>query len=77
MNVMTKAELHDIVDQLPDDAVEGASFLLRRVVTRQLDPTQAWVWTEEWLCKLNGSVADIQAGRVNRFGSDEEFFEAL
>lgn len=74
---MTKAELHDIIDQLPDDAVEGASFLLRRVVTRQLDPTQAWVWTEEWLGKLNESLADIQAGRVKRFGSDEEFFEAL
>ena len=61
---MTKGELHELVDQLPDDAVEGVSLLLKRVAAHQIDPTQAWVWSEQWQRKLSASIADLQAGRV-------------
>ncbi|MHB8672051.1 MAG: hypothetical protein ACYDAD_16095 [Acidimicrobiales bacterium] len=74
---MTKAELHQIIDELPDDAVEGASVLLRRVVLNQLDPTQAWAWSQEWQAKLDASLLDIQNGRVTQYSSGEEFLEAL
>lgn len=66
-----------MVDQLPEDAVEGASLLLKRVAMHQLDPAQAWVWTDEWQAKLNASLADLEAGRVQQYGSGEEFLEAL
>jgi hypothetical protein len=74
---MTKAELHQIVDELPDDAVEGASVLLKRVALRQLDPAQAWAWSPEWQARLEASLLDVQAGRVTQYSSDEEFLETL
>ena len=74
---MTKAELHELVDQLPDDAVDGASLLLKRVAAHQLDPAQAWVWSEEWQGKLSASLEDLQTGRLKTYGSGEEFLEAL
>jgi hypothetical protein len=77
MAPMTKAELHEIIDQLPEDAVEGASFLLKRLATHQIDPAQAWVWTDEWQARLNASLVDLQRGRVQRYESVEEFLEAL
>jgi hypothetical protein len=74
---MTKAELHEIVDQLPEDALEGASLLLKRVAMHQLDPAQAWVWTDEWQAKLNASLVDLQRERIQHYWSSEEFLEAL
>ena len=74
---MTKAELHELVDQLPDDAVDGASLLLKSVAAHQLDPAQAWVWSEEWQRKLSASLEDLQTGRLKTYDSGEEFLEAL
>ena len=42
---MTKAELHKLIDELPDTAVEGAGVLLRGIVKGPIDPDQAWFWT--------------------------------
>ena len=74
---MTKAELHQIVDELPENAVDGASILLKRVALGQLDPTQAWAWSPEWQAKLEASLLDVQAGNVTHYSSDEEFLGAL
>jgi hypothetical protein len=41
------------------------------------DPDQAWFWTPEWQAKEREADADIAAGRVTRFESDEEFLDAL
>jgi hypothetical protein len=46
---MTKPELHDLVDSLPDSAVDGAGVLLRSLADGKIDPDQAWFWTSEWL----------------------------
>lgn len=45
---MTKTELHELVDELPDDAVDGAAVFLRSFASGRLDPEQAWFWNSEW-----------------------------
>jgi hypothetical protein len=41
------------------------------------DPDQEWFWSEEWQRGERQAQADIAAGRVRHFGSDEEFFAYL
>lgn len=74
---MTRAELHKLVDDLPDDAVAGAGLLLRGIIEGPLDPDQAWFWTPEWQRGEREADADIAAGRGTRYNSDEEFLAAL
>ena len=74
---MTKAELYHLVDELPDDAVAGTAVLLKRIAHRQLDPDQAWVWSDEWQEQLRESVADLKAGRTRHFDSGEDFLATL
>lgn len=38
---MTKAELHELVDRLPDQAVDGAAILLGEISDGRIDPEQA------------------------------------
>jgi hypothetical protein len=44
---------------------------------QQLNPDQAWFWTEKWQAGERQADRDIAAGRVTSFASDEEFFAAL
>ena len=74
---MTKADLHRLVDELPDDAVEGTAKLLIQVIRRQIDAAQAWFWTAEWLAGEREAEADLAAGRFQRFESDEAFLAHL
>ncbi|MDQ1417952.1 MAG: hypothetical protein QOF81_3565 [Acidimicrobiaceae bacterium] len=74
---MTRAELHEIIERLPDDALEGASVLLKRVAARQIDPEEAWCWTDEWQEKLRASLEDIDGGRVRSYQTAESFLQAL
>jgi hypothetical protein len=74
---VTRAELHELVDRLPDDAVEVAALFLARLRRGDIDPDQTWVWTPEWQDQLRSSIEDIAAGRTQRFGSDEEFLASL
>ena len=74
---VTRTELHELVDELPDDAVEGAGLVLARLVRGEVDPDQAWVWTPEWQDQLRSSLAELSAGRTERFSSDKEFFTSL
>ena len=50
-------------------AYRAAAFLLMR----QLNPDQAWFWTEEWQAGAREADADIAAGNLTYFASDEEF----
>jgi hypothetical protein len=75
--LMTKADLHQLVDRLPDKAVDGAAILLREVTDGRIDSEQAWFWTREWQQREREADKDLAAGRVTRFDSDEEFLEAL
>jgi hypothetical protein len=74
---VTKAELYKLVDELPDNAVEGAGVLLHGIIKGPIDPDQAWFWTPEWQAKEREADADKAAERVERFESDEAFMAAL
>lgn len=41
------------------------------------DASQAWFWTPEWQAGEAEASADIAAGRVTRFISDEDFLASL
>jgi antitoxin PrlF len=74
---VTKAELHKLIDELPDTAVDGAGVLLRGIIKGPIDPDQAWFWTPEWQAGERDADADVAAGRRTRYHSDEEFLAAL
>jgi hypothetical protein len=74
---MTKAELHRLVDRLPEGAVDGAAIMLGEISAGRIDPEQAWYWTREWQTKEREADDDLTAGRVSRYASDENFLTAL
>ncbi len=74
---MTKAELHRLVDELPDDVLAGTADLLQRVVRREIDPAQAWFWAHAWQAGEREADADLAAGRMRRFDGDDGFLEHL
>ncbi len=74
---MTKAELHVLVDRLPDGAVDGVAILLGEISDGRIDPEQAWFWTREWQEKEREADDDLAAGRVTRYENDGEFLAAL
>src|SRR5690348_14929474 len=69
---MSKDELHQMIDRLPDQAVDGAAILLREVSDGRIDPEQAWFWTREWQQREREADKDLASGKVTRFESDEE-----
>jgi hypothetical protein len=74
---VTRADLHQLVDRLPEKAVDGAEILLREVTDGRIDAEQAWFWTREWQQREREADRDLAAGRATRFDSDEEFLKAL
>jgi hypothetical protein len=74
---MTKADLHQLVDRLPDRAVDGAAILLGEISDGRIDPEQAWFWTREWQEREREADEDLAVGRATRYESDEEFLTAL
>jgi hypothetical protein len=74
---MTKAELHELVDRLPDGAVDGAAVLLGEISAGRIDPEQAWFWTREWQKQEREADDDRAAGRVMTYENDAEFLAAL
>lgn len=66
-----------MVDELPDDALDGAGALLRCIVEGRIDPDQTWFWTPGWQHGEREADADIAAGRGRLYYSDEEFLTAL
>lgn len=84
---MTKADLHRLVDELPEDIVARLDrgnpitlVIIReegRLVLQEIDPEQAWFWTLEWQAKEREADEDLAAGRFTRYERDEEFLAAL
>jgi hypothetical protein len=84
---MTKADLHRVIDELPDDVIARldsgtpVTFVLMqeggRPVLREIDPEQAWFWTAEWRAGEREADADLAAGRGTVFRSDEAFLAHL
>jgi hypothetical protein len=74
---MTKAELHELVDRLPDGAVDGAAVLLGEISAGRIDPGQAWFWTREWQEKEREADDDLTAGRVTSYETSERSAKRL
>jgi hypothetical protein len=74
---MAKKELHRLVDDLPEHAVEGTAVLLQRVSRGEIDPDQSWFWTRVWQEGEREADADLAAGRIQRFEGDDAFFAHL
>jgi len=74
---MTKAELHELVDRLPEQAVDGAAVLLGEITDGKIDPEQAWFWSREWQQREREADEDLAAGRSTRYESDGDFLAAL
>jgi hypothetical protein len=47
------------------------------LLKEQPDPDQMWVWTPKWQAMEREAEEDIAAGRVERFGSSEEFLASF
>ncbi len=73
--VMTKTELHELVDALPEEALVSAAVFLRSLMDGQIDPEQTWFWTSDWLAgELEADrEADDNPGAVYK---DGETFKA-
>ncbi|HEX3434594.1 MAG TPA: hypothetical protein VHT25_11085 [Solirubrobacteraceae bacterium] len=74
---MTKGELHELVDRLPEGAVDGAAILLEEISDGRIDSDQAWFWTREWQARERDADDDFAAGRIAAYESDEELLATL
>jgi AbrB family looped-hinge helix DNA binding protein len=52
---------------------EGILLRLKKVI----DASQAWFWTPAWQAGEAAASADIEAGRLELFKSDEDFLASL
>jgi hypothetical protein len=74
---VTKGELHELVDRLPEGAVDGAAILLEEISDGRIDSEQAWFWTREWQAREREADDDLAAGRVTAYESDDELLATL
>lgn len=67
---MTKTELHELVESLPENTLDGAAVLLRSLSDGRIDPDQAWFWTPDWL------AGELEADRDAKSGAGEVYEDA-
>jgi hypothetical protein len=70
-------DLHRLVDELPENAVEGAVLLLNSIVSGRIASDQAWFWTPEWQAGEREADAQLAAGEGQVFDTDEGFIAHL
>lgn len=58
-----------------DVAVEGGSIVLRP--KKLIEASQAWFWSDAWQAGEREASADIAAGRLTGFESDDELLRSL
>jgi hypothetical protein len=73
---MTKTELHELVDDLPDDTLNGAA-VLRGLTERRIDPDQAWFWMLDWLSGEREADREAQSDPGVVYQDAESFKAAL
>lgn len=71
--IRAAAHLED--GDLFDAEITEQGILLRP--RKVIDATQSWFWTAEWQTGEREAQADLAAGRLESFASDEEFRTAL
>jgi hypothetical protein len=62
-------------DSSDDDPLADFQPTVRAFPRDDEDP--ALFWGPDWKEKLDEALADVEAGRITRFESEEEFFAAL
>lgn len=75
---MNRVELHNLVDDLPDDAVEGAALFLKQVLLRRIDPGQLWFWHATWQARereVDEAIARGEPGITH--SNDDDFLASL
>lgn len=60
---------------LVEVAIEDGSIVLRP--KRLIEASQAWFWTDAWQAGEREARADIAAGSVTRYESDDELLRSL
>ncbi len=66
-----------MVDELPDNAVDGAAVLLRGILAGPVDPDQAWFWTPEWQRGEQEADAELAEGAGVVYRSTDDFISHL
>ena len=74
---MTRTDLHQLVDELPEEAVDRVAALLKRASLWQPEPDQAWFWTPEWLEGELEADAEVEAGGGTVYVDEADFLAAL
>ena len=75
---MTKAELHELIDALPEESLDGAAVLLRGIAEGPIDPDQAWFWTPTWQAGEREADQQLAAGgEGSEHRSTEDFIAHL
>ena len=61
------------------DPIEIRYFegVITLVPKKMVDASQAWFWSPEWQQGEREASADIAAGKVHRFNTDEDFLKSL
>jgi hypothetical protein len=67
---MTKTELHELVEGLPENTLDGAAVLLRSLSDGRIDPDQTWFWTPDWL------AGELEADRQGKTDPGEVYEDA-
>jgi AbrB family looped-hinge helix DNA binding protein len=70
-----RAAAHLEEGDLLDAEITTEGILLRP--QKVIDATQAWFWTKDWQAGEREADADLVAGRMAVFDSDEAFIAAL
>jgi hypothetical protein len=71
--LVTKAELHQLIDALPEGSLHGAAVLLRGIIDGPIDPDQAWFWTLAWQSGEREADQQLADGEGTVRRSTEEF----
>jgi hypothetical protein len=80
--LIARVDLVDTIIQTANasDLVRNRLRALRNVAwvaMQELNPDQAWYWTEKWQAGEREADRDLAAGRLTHYASDEEFDAAL
>jgi hypothetical protein len=62
--------LHELVESLPENTLDGAAVLLRSLSDGRIDPDQAWFWTPDWL------AGELEANREAKSDAGEVYEDA-
>lgn len=64
-------------EQQPDGSYKWFAIHPKTKEPVEIDPEQAWFWTEEWQAKEREADEDLRAGRFEEFDNIDDFIDSL